>query len=249
MRLSKRILRSEFGQRVLARLAAGYVRLVARTTRWRFEVAPAEPLFAAGEGAIGAFWHGRLLMMPVAWKGRDLPVYMMVSRHRDGLLIARIISHFHMRTVVTDSRAGGRGALRQMVRCMKDGAWVGITPDGPRGPRMRAKPGAVKLAQLSGRAIVPVSVAVSRRRILGSWDAFQLALPFGRGIIRCGEPIRVPRDADAAAVEAARAELENTLNTLTADVDRRCGVRSVEPAAAPAGAAGTVASKHAIRGA
>lgn len=237
MRLSKRILKSELAQRALARLAAAYVRAVARTTRWQVEVEPAERLLAAGESAIAAFWHGRLLMMPVAWRWRGRPVYMMISWHRDGALIARTIAHFGLGTVGSDSRTGGRTALRQMARRMNDGAWVGITPDGPRGPRMRAKAGAVKLAQFSGCPLVPVSVAVSRRRVLGSWDRFQLALPFGCGIIRCGEPIRVPRDADAATVEAARAHLEKTLNDLTADLDRRCGVPAVEPEAGPADSA------------
>ena len=63
-------------------------------------------------------------------------------------------------------------ALRAMQRILAGGHSVGITPDGPRGPRMRAKPGAIKTAQLSGAPIVPVSGSVNRRRILGSWDRF-----------------------------------------------------------------------------
>ncbi len=234
MRLSKRLLKSRAGQGLLARVAAAYVRLVTLCTRWRIEDAELKPLLAAGEVGILAFWHGRLLMMPMSWKGRPRPFHMMISEHRDGALIARAIARLDLQTVAADSKSGARAALRAMKRHMDAGGWVGITPDGPKGPRMRAKPGAIKLAQLSGRPIVPVSLGMSRRRIVSSWDRFLLAWPFGRGVIRFGAPIRVPRDADAATLEAARRQLEDSLNALTEEVDRRCGVPAVAPAPEPA---------------
>ncbi len=231
MRLSKRILKSTGGRRVLAWLAAQYVRFVAATTRWRVDDANVRRITDMGEPGILAFWHGRLLMMPVAWRGRPRPFYMMISEHRDGALIARTSKHMDLRTAGTDSRNGGLTALREMKRRMDDGGWVGITPDGPRGPRMRAKPGAIKLAQLSGRPIVPVSLSMSRRRILRSWDRFLVAWPFGRGEIVFGEPIRVPRITDTETLEARRQTLEDTLNALTEAADKRCGVMPVPPAA------------------
>lgn len=234
MRVSKRILKSNAGQAALARIAAVYVRLVALCTRWHVEDGALRPVLEAGEPGILAFWHGRLLMMPMSWKGRPRPFHMMISEHRDGALIARTIAHLDLQTVAADSKTGARGALRAMKRHLDAGGWVGITPDGPKGPRMRTKPGAIKLAQLAGKPIVPVSLGMSRRRILGSWDRFLVAWPFGRGEIRFGAPIRVPRDADAAQLEAARRELEDSLNDLTAQVDRSCGVPTVDPAAEPA---------------
>ncbi len=96
---------------------------------------------------------------------------------------------------------------------------------------MRAKAGAIKAAQLSGIPILPVSGAVGRRRILGSWDSFCLALPFSRGIIQWGEPIQVPRDAGKDATERLRLRLEERLNGLTADADRRFGQAAIAPAA------------------
>lgn len=230
MGVGKRIIKSQAAQRAFARLAAWYVRLVAGTTRWTVESRPLDDLLARGEEGILCFWHGRLLMMPLVWKDRRPSFYMMISQHRDGLLGARAIAHMDLRTVGADSKTGSMSALREMKRRMDAGGWVGITPDGPRGPRMRAKPGAIKLAQLSGRPLLPVTVATSRRRVLGSWDRFALAWPFGRGMILFGEPIRVPRGADAAALESARLQLEDLLNTITAEADRRCGVESVLPA-------------------
>jgi lysophospholipid acyltransferase (LPLAT)-like uncharacterized protein len=231
MGLAKRVAKSENGQRVLAWLAAQYVRFVAATTRWRVDDAALRRVTDIGEPGILAFWHGRLLMMPVAWKGRPRPFHMMISEHRDGALIARTIAHMSIRTTGTDSKNGGLAALREMKRRMDDGGWVGITPDGPRGPRMRAKPGAIKLSQLAGRPIVPVSLGMSRRRLLGTWDRFMVAWPFGRGTIIFGEPIRVPRITDTDTLDRLRAELEDRLNDLTARADAHCGVARVDPAA------------------
>ena len=235
MRWGKRFLKSTVGQRLLARLAAGYVRVVAATTRWRVDDATLRPLLDKDETGILAFWHGRLLMMPRCWQRRPRPFHMMISEHRDGALIARTIAHFDLDTTGADSKRGGLGPLREMTRHLHAGGWVGITPDGPRGPRMRAKPGAIKLAQLSGHPIVPVTLALSRRRVLGSWDRFLVAGPFGRGTILFGAPIRVPRAADAAVREACRQALEDSLNALTAEADRLCTAPPVAPAPLPPG--------------
>lgn len=237
MRLDKRILKNAAVQDFLSWLAALYVRLVAVTTRWCVEDAPLRRILAEGESGIGCFWHGRLLMMPYGWKERRglrfkalSPImHIMISHHRDGALISKTIGHLGVSTVTANNKKGGLAALRQLSRKLDRGEWVGITPDGPRGPRMRAKSGAVKLAQLSGKPLVPVSIGMSRRRILGSWDRFLLAWPFSRGYILIGEPIRVARDADEAGLEIARKALEDSLNALTVEADRRSGQTPVEP--------------------
>ena len=96
---------------------------------------------------------------------------------------------------------------------------------------MRAKAGAIKLAQLSGVPLIPGSGSVNRRFLLGTWDRFCLALPFSRGIILAGEPIKVPSDAAEAELEHLRQLLEDRLNSLTAAADRHFGLPTPEPAA------------------
>jgi lysophospholipid acyltransferase (LPLAT)-like uncharacterized protein len=120
-----------------------------------------------------------------------------------------------------------------MVQQIEQGAAVAVTPDGPRGPRMRAAPGIAMVAKLTGAPIVPVSYSTSRAIAWSSWDRFLLALPFGRGVFVLGEPVYVPRDADADAVENARRAVEAQLNRLTLEADRLCGRPPVEPAADP----------------
>jgi hypothetical protein len=160
---------------------------------------------------------------------------MLISEHADGQMIAKGMQRLGFSTITGSSRRRGVAALREMHRRLQEGAAVGITPDGPKGPRMRAKPGVIAAARAEGVSIVPVSAATTRRRVLGTWDRFCLILPFGRGLLLWGSPLAVPSEADAEAREALRLQLEGELNRLTRAADRRMGHAPVEPdAVAPA---------------
>ncbi len=231
---ARRITESRALRALLYRTAAYYIRLVHKTGRWRVLGAEhTEPYLREGKPFIVAFWHNRLLMAPVGWR-RDLPVKVMVSRHRDGEMIAETVRHFGIETIRGSSSRGGSAALRMLVRELRAGSYVGITPDGPRGPRMRVQPGIIALARLSGAPILPATYATSRRRLANSWDRFVIALPFSRGVYLWDEPICVAPDADEAAQEEARHTLEERLIALTAQADRMVGVEPIEPDPAPA---------------
>jgi len=237
VRLSKKILDSGIGLAAVSLLAAGYIRLVRWTSRIEFVGREQlERLDAAGAPVIAAAWHGRLLMLPYCWPSTPLP-QVLISLHGDGEMIARTVERMAIDTVRgSTSRAdkdrdkGGAAALRQLLRLLRQGRSVGLTPDGPRGPRMRASVGTITLARLSGAPLIPISFASSRRRLLGSWDRFHLALPFSRIVFTYGPPIAVPKDLDTAAEEQWRRRVEETLNEITADADRRVGLPTVEPA-------------------
>ncbi len=218
-------------RRIVCWAVALYIRFVHLTSRWsvRGGEAPRQ-LWAKGEPFILAFWHGRLLMMPYCWD-RRVRINMLISSHSDGRLIAETVTHFGIATVAGSSSKGGRAALRAIVKSLKAGECVGFTPDGPRGPRMRASAGLVNAARLAGVAILPCTYAVARRRVLASWDGFVLALPFSRGTFLWGEPIRVAPTAGAQALEAARRLVEERLNALTREADLFCGAVPVEPEA------------------
>ncbi|WP_235830194.1 lysophospholipid acyltransferase family protein [Algihabitans albus] len=228
----KRVGKWSMTRRLAARTAGFYLKLVHRTTRWRQEVPEETQALLEAEGPfIAAFWHGRMIMMRAAWPGRPRDFHMLISEHADGQLIARGMQHLGFSTISGSSRRGGLTALREMGRRLRNGSAVGITPDGPKGPRMRAKAGAISAARRAGVPILPISGAASRTRLLGTWDRFCLVLPFGRGLLLWGTPISVPADADQAALEDARLQLEAQLNGLTAEADRRVGRPKVEPAA------------------
>lgn len=225
MRLSKRLLAQPWAQALVAAAVAGLVRLV----RWscRVTVIGAEhrdELDAAGGAYLACFWHGRMLMIPFE---RRRAFAMLISAHRDGRLIARAMRALGVETIEGSSTRGGVDALRRMIRALRAGTCVGVTPDGPRGPRMRLKPGAVAAAQAAGVPLLPVAYSASRGRFLGSWDRLLAPAPFARLVYVIGAPIH-PR-ADETA-EDLRRRVEDALNAVTAEADRRAGRAPIAPA-------------------
>ena len=227
LNLLKPLLRSNTVRGAICALGAFYIRFVHGTSRWRV-VGGEHPacLWDRDAPFIVAFWHGRLLLMPYCWR-RGKPVEMLISQHRDGQLIARTIAHFGMRTIAGSTGHGGSAALRAMLRSLKRGGSVGVTPDGPRGPPMRAQAGIADLARLSGAPILPVAFATSRRRVLGSWDRFILAWPFSRGVFVWGAAIEAPRHGGGG--EELRLLIEEGLNAVTAEADRLVGQSAIGP--------------------
>jgi lysophospholipid acyltransferase (LPLAT)-like uncharacterized protein len=233
----KRVLGNEAVRRFLCRLGAQYIRLAHATGTWT-TVRDHIPrrFWDEGKPFILCFWHGRLLMMPYCWD-RGATIHMLISQHRDGQIIANTVSHFGIETVAGSSTRGGAAAMRAMLKVLKGGDYVGITPDGPRGPRMRASDGVIGVARLAGVPIIPAAYGVNKRSVLSSWDRFIVAWPFARGVVVWGEPIEVPRDADEGTSEAARLRVEDTLNAVTREADDLCGVIPIEPAPATGEAA------------
>jgi lysophospholipid acyltransferase (LPLAT)-like uncharacterized protein len=226
---ARRWLRAEATIAPLCWLVQLYIRLVHATCRWTMlgsEIPDA--LVTRRQPFIVAFWHGRMLMLPRMW-ARRAPLFMLISGHRDGRIIAGAIGYFDIGSIAGSTNTGGSTALRAMLRRIRDGESVGITPDGPNGPAMRAASGIVAVARLAGVPIVPMSYATSRRRILGTWDRFHLALPFGRGVFLWGEAIAVPEALDDDGTEHWRLVIEERMNALTAEADRRVGREATQP--------------------
>jgi lysophospholipid acyltransferase (LPLAT)-like uncharacterized protein len=230
----RRFLSSPVGVAIVSALVAAYVRVVLRTTRWRIIGQPvATRLIEAGQPAIVAFWHGRLgAMVELRLRCLGAPrVAVLSSTHRDGRISAATMRRFGLDVVDGSSRRGGSEGLRRLVAWVRAGNWAAITPDGPRGPRMRARPGVLLLARLSGAPILPVAFSTTRGRMLRSWDRMLLPYPFGRGVFVIGAPIEVPRDADEAEIARLHEALEAALTAALRTADAACGRESPEPAA------------------
>ena len=145
MALGKRVTRSRLGRAVLVWLYACFASFVFATTRWRIHGREdAEALIGAGQPFICAFWHGRLMLAPHGWP-RGTPIHVMISRHRDGENIARATRHLGVVPIRGSRTRGGVAAGRAALRVLKEGGYVAISPDGPRGPRMRVQPGIIAL--------------------------------------------------------------------------------------------------------
>jgi hypothetical protein len=130
--------------------------------------------------------------------------------------MARILKRFGFTFVRGSTTSGGLMALRGLIKAARDGYSVAITPDGPKGPIFKVQPGIVYLAQKAGVPVIPVACALSRKKILRSWDRYQFPLPFGRIQAVYGEPFPI---AGADDVAAKSAELETILNKLTEEAE------------------------------
>jgi lysophospholipid acyltransferase (LPLAT)-like uncharacterized protein len=161
------------------------------------------------------FWHVHILSAFFSrWRN---PMVVLLSRSKDGELIARCVRWFGADSVRGSSTRGGSSALRGIIREARAGKIFAITPDGPKGPPRVAKDGAIYAAQVTGLPIVPMALAATRKKHLRSWDGTLVPLPFSRLTYVYGAPMTVPRDAD---VEEWRERLEETLNALTDEAER-----------------------------
>lgn len=171
-----------------------------------------------GERCIFAFWHARLL--PLVFTHRRRSIAVLISQHRDGELIARIIARLGFLTGRGSSTRGGEEGIRDMLRHAEDRRLLALTPDGPRGPAERVKPGLVYLASRTGFPVVPVATAASRAWTFDSWDRFQVPQPFSRVVVAYGSPIAVPAHLREAEVDAWRVRIEGAIHDVTAEVER-----------------------------
>ncbi len=228
-------LREKLALAIVPPLGFAYIRFLHATMR--FEFRGTEHLERARRdhgGFILTFWHSRFLLMPYSYPGPRLTV--LSSRHRDAEMLNRILVRFGLEISRGSSTRGGTEALLDILRKVKRGYDVGITPDGPRGPRRRVKPGVIVAARLAGIPMVPVAFSASPARRLRSWDRTVIPRPFSRGLFLYGAPIQVPRDADDTEAERLRLRVETELDRVTDAADEEVGLgrEDPRPAAAPA---------------
>jgi lysophospholipid acyltransferase (LPLAT)-like uncharacterized protein len=230
MALLKRIGRAPLMQAAVGVAAAEYLRLVWVTSRFVVEPADVYERLEPELPVIFAFWHGQHFMVPFA-KPAHYRAKVLISRHRDGEVNAIAAERLGVEAIRGSGdrerrfdRKGGVTAFMNMLTALQDNWSMALTADIPKVSRV-AGGGIVKLAQISGRPIYPVAVATSGRITLNNWDRSVINLPFSRGAIVAGEPIRVPAEAAEAALEQARVAVEQGVNAATerayAIVDRR----------------------------
>lgn len=218
--LLRNLLRAGWFQNVAGFVAAQFLRLVWRTNRFAFDPPDVYDIVEPEMPVILAFWHGQHFMTPFIRKAHHRGK-VLISRHRDGEINARAAERLGIGTVRGSGdhgsafhRKGGVGAFKEMLHALEDRWNVALTADVPKRARV-AGLGIIMLARESGRPIMPFAMATSRFIRLGNWDRTTINLPFGRGALVGGEVIRVPADADAAAMETLRLQLEATLNDAT----------------------------------
>jgi hypothetical protein len=215
------LLRSSWFQRAVGSLAAGFLRLVWRTSRFSFDPPDVYEIVEPQMPAIFAFWHGQHFMTAFVKNKESQRVKVLISRHRDGEYNAITAERLGIGTIRGSGdhgsafhRKGGVGAFKEMVRALERGYNVALTADVPKRSRV-AGLGIIMLARESGRPIMPFAMVTSHYWRLKNWDRTTINLPFSRGALVGGEIIMVPPDATPQIMEELRVRLETSLNDAT----------------------------------
>jgi lysophospholipid acyltransferase (LPLAT)-like uncharacterized protein len=206
------------------------LRVLAKTVRIQY--VNGEELFARwarDEPVILAFWHNRVVMMPIPSRGRR--VCILNSQSPDGEIATRALARWGIHSVRGSATRGGVRGFMQLIDAYRAGCDLAIVPDGPRGPRYVVKPGIIHLARATGAPIFPVTYAATRQRELHNWDRLIIPLPFSRIVYVAGAPLTVPRHVDDSEVEALRRELEARLTAITERAEAQATRHPEEPAA------------------
>lgn len=218
----RRFGRSRFVQRLSGNAAAAYIRLVRATNRLVQEGPVDYRTADIDRPLILTMWHGQHLLLP-AVRRNDHRIVALISRHRDGEVQAIAARRLGVETVRGSAarepdrvlEQGGVSGFLKLRAALRERKSVTLTADLSKQVARKAGMGVIRLAQASGAPIVPLALATSRRRTIGSWDRTSLNLPFGRMAFVIGNFVDVPADADEAQLEEKRRELEAELNRVT----------------------------------
>ena len=185
--------------RWLSLVGSWIIRMLGVTWRVRMiDVRAVDALRHDGHPVALLLWHGQLL--PLLYVMRFQSIACLISTHRDGELIAQVARRLGCKLIRGSSSRGADRALLGLVRTLRDGFTVAVTPDGPRGPYRSFAPGALVAAHRASAPVVAFGVHASRAWVLKSWDQFMIPKPFARLTIVFDTPMRVPgNDARDAA--------------------------------------------------
>ncbi|MDD5400450.1 MAG: lysophospholipid acyltransferase family protein [Sulfurimonas sp.] len=158
-------------------IASVIIRLIYATNKKKFHSPPS----VGDEPIIFACWHGELLMLPYLYsKYRKTPhAKVLISSHFDGMLISKTIKYFGLGTIAGSTNRNATRVLMQGIRALKEGYDIGITPDGPKGPRHEVADGIIAMAQKANAKIVLVEIKPTKFWQFKSWDKFTIPKPFG----------------------------------------------------------------------
>ena len=212
-----------YRQRVLIatipRLVALLLRALHRTLRYEVVVEPGAAPATPPALQVWCFWHRCLISCACYFHDQFQPA-VLISRSFDGELIARTIERLGFLTARGSSTRFGGSGLLALAKAVQRGHPAVFTADGPRGPLYKVKPGAVKLAQLTGYSIGTFYAHPEKAWRLRSWDQFMIPKPFSRVAISWGRQVQVPQSEDPALLEVKRLEVEEALERTRLNAER-----------------------------
>ena len=225
----RKITKSEGFTTFIGKAMYYYCLMVWKTTRWQiFGVNRFYPVWEQEKSLILTIWHGRVLMIPYFWNGKQ-PLKALVSPHNDGRIAASFLRKVGFGIIDGSSNDGANAAAINLLRSLEKNQAIAIIPDGPRGPRMKMNMSPLYFAKKSGKPLFGATYSIEHSIVAKSWDAMLIPLPFCRGIVHVTKPYYIPADANDEVLEKYRQEIENEMNELTLRADKVLGLRKIEP--------------------
>ena len=211
MSFKKRIFKFSLSQKILAFISYIYILFVCYTSKIQIKNSELpEKLWREKKPFILALWHGQLMMIGHVWKSKPV-LNMLASSHSDGRFGAYIADYFNLKNISIMSK-NKSPSLRKVFKMLKDGKYIGITPDGPRGPNKKVSDGIIKIAIHSKVPIIPLGFASNKNVKLKSWDSFLITYPFSKCKFVWGEPIIIPSSTKDDDLEKYKNLLEEKIN-------------------------------------
>ena len=212
-------------QTLLSLIGSIYVLTVYKTSKVNLKNRKKiDSLLERNESFIYSFWHDQLLMCPLTWQSNS-NIKVLISKHRDGDIIAQLISNLGFEAIRGSTHKtnkiknkGGLLSARKMIKSLKNGISIGISPDGPKGPRHKVSEGILSISRLSESVILPVGIGFKKKWVLNTWDKFIIPKPFNEITVIWGDPM--PAITNEKNNNQFRTKLESKMNNLTAQANK-----------------------------
>lgn len=221
MNIKKRLVKNFLIQKILGFIAAIYIYVVSITSKIKHinNTVP-EQYWKNDQPFILAFWHSQLMMISFSWKNKK-KLNILASGHSDGRFGAIIGEYFRLNNIPTYNK-NKNISLRPIFKLLQQNNYIGIAPDGPRGPKEKISEGIIKIAKKTKIPIIPLGFWSSKNFQLKSWDSFLISKPFSKCSFVWGEAIKIPEDSTNQEIINFQNILENNINECIKVAKKNC---------------------------
>ena len=221
MNIKKKLIKNFVVQNILGFITSIYIYIVSITSTIKYKNnSIPENYWKNNQPFILAFWHNQLMTIGFAWKTQK-KINILASGHSDGRFGAIVGKYFNLNNIPTHNK-NKKFSLRNIFKLLHQKTYIGITPDGPRGPKEKVSEGIIKIAKASGIPIIPIGFCSSKNFRLKSWDSFLITLPFSKCCFVWGKPIKIPKKISDKKISDFQNLLEKSINECVKEAKIDC---------------------------
>ena len=216
----KTFLKNYFIKKFISLVGALYVYIVYASSQKTFiNKDNFDKLILENKSFIYALWHDQLLLSPFTWQTKNR-IDILISKHKDGDIIADLVKYHGFNSIRGSTNNPSKvkekntiSSIRKIIKTLKANVSIGITPDGPRGPRHKVSEGTINIARISNKKILPMALAYKEQWVLNTWDKFIIPKPFNKICIVWGDTIDI--EINKIDVPIQQEALEKSLINIT----------------------------------